>query len=124
MSPRSSQNAKRPSRRKAGRRAAPKAKRRSTFRLTVEAQEMLVTYTRHWSNFEGWLDHFEFRSPHETPRRIPVSTTGYLSHFVPSEEVAQARTPQDYARAFVERTIGDTRSAMRSSSNERQLSLF
>ncbi len=66
-----------------------------TFRLTVEAQEMVVSYEPHWMADVG---HFEFRSPHEPPRRIPVSETGYRSHFAPMDEVEAAVSPEDYAR--------------------------
>lgn len=66
-----------------------------TFRLTVEAQQMVVSYEPDWMPDVG---HFEFRSPHEPPRRIPVSETGYRSHFAPMDEVEAAASPEDYAR--------------------------
>jgi len=47
-------------------------KRFITFILVVEAQEMIVTYQPNWMTDVG---HFEFRSPEEPPRRIPVSET-------------------------------------------------
>jgi hypothetical protein len=73
----------------------PVKRKRVTFRLTVEAQEMIVSYEPHWIQDVG---HFEFRSPHEPPRRIPVSETGYRSHFAPMDEVEASASPQDYAR--------------------------
>jgi hypothetical protein len=73
-----------------------KAKKRvTTFTLVVEAQEMIVTYQPNWMPDTG---HFEFRSPHEPARRIPVSETGYRSHFASMEDVEAASSPQDYAR--------------------------
>ena len=66
--------------------------------LTVEAQEMIVQYQADWMPDMG---HFEFSSPHEPPRRIPVSETGYRSHFAPMEDVVASSSPQDYARDFV-----------------------
>ena len=39
---------------------------------------MIVTYQPNWTTDVG---RFEFRSPDEPPRRIPVSETGYRSHF-------------------------------------------
>jgi hypothetical protein len=60
-----------PSRRKA-------KKRFVTFTLTVEAQEMIVQYQADWMPDMG---HFEFRSPHEPPRRIPLSETGYSERY-------------------------------------------
>jgi hypothetical protein len=76
-----------------------KAKRRIiTFTLVVEAQEMIVEYQPNWMTDVG---HFEFRSPHEPPRRIPISETGYRSHFASVEQVEAASGPQDYAREIV-----------------------
>jgi len=73
-----------------------KAKKRLiTFTLVIEAQEMIVDYQPNWMADTG---HFEFRSPDEPPRRIPVSETGYRSHFAPMDEVEAAASPQDYAR--------------------------
>ena len=80
-----------PSRRKA-------KKRPLTFTLVVEAQEMIVKYTPDWMVDMG---QFEFRSPHRPPRRIPVSETGYRSHFASMEDVEASSSPQDYARDFV-----------------------
>jgi hypothetical protein len=59
-----------------------------TFTLTIESQEMIVHY---WPN--------TFESPHEPRHRIPVSETGYRSHFAPSWEVAAAPSVEEYARA-------------------------
>jgi FAD/FMN-containing dehydrogenase len=41
---------------------------------------------------------FEFRSPHQPPRRIPVSATGYRSHFAPMSAVEAEPSRQEYAR--------------------------
>jgi hypothetical protein len=76
-----------------------KAKKRIiTFTLVVEAHEMIATYQPNWMIDLG---HFEFRSPHEPARRIPVSETGYRSHFASMEDVEVADSPQDYARDVV-----------------------
>ncbi len=56
---------------------------------------MIVSYQADWMPDVG---HFEFRSPHEPLKRIPVSETGYRSLFAPMEEVAAFDSPQDYAR--------------------------
>lgn len=80
-----------PSRRKA-------KKRVITFTLVIESQEMIVQYEPDWMPDMG---HFEFRSPHKPPRRIPVSETGYRSHFASMEDVEASSSPQDYARDFV-----------------------
>jgi hypothetical protein len=41
---------------------------------------------------------FEFRSPHQPPRRIPVSATGYRSHFAPMAAIEAEPSPEEYAR--------------------------
>jgi hypothetical protein len=65
-----------------------------TFTLVIEVQEMIVTYQPNWMTDVG---HFEFRSPLEPPRRIPISETGYRSHFASMADVEAASSPQDYA---------------------------
>lgn len=73
-------------------------KRDLTFTLTIEAQEMTVQY---WPNTfaSPVYVHFEFKSPQEPKRRIPVSETGYRSHFAPSWEVDAAPSVEEYASA-------------------------
>jgi len=80
-----------PSRRK----KATSAKAKRTFRLVIEAQEMVIDYKSYWMSDYG---QFEFRSPHKAARRIPVSETGYRSHFAPMAEVEASASPEDYAR--------------------------
>jgi len=69
-----------------------------TFTLTIEAQEIVVHY---WSQYFVTADYarFEFTSPHEPRRRIPVSETGYRSHFAPVWEIAEASSVEEYAYA-------------------------
>lgn len=88
-----------PRRRKAARPARRRLAKALNFRLTVEAQEMLVRFTPDNSGSAFAMGHFEFRSPRNPPRRIPVSETGYWSHFVPMEDIEVS--PQDYARELV-----------------------
>lgn len=75
-----------------------KAKGTVTFRLTVEWQEMIVTFEPDGGTDGFPMGQFTFRSPHEPPRRIPVSETGYFSHFAPMEEVSSYESPKAYAR--------------------------
>lgn len=81
---------------------------------------MLVDYQPHWM---GDLGHFEFRSPHNPPRRIPVSETGYRSHFGDMDEIEAADSPQDYARMVVLAQLRG-QSKARGGMAEDQLSLF
>lgn len=73
----------------------PVADGRITFTLVIDAQEMVVDYHPYWMSDYG---QFEFRSPHNPARRIPVSETGYRSHFAPMVDVEAVATPQEYAR--------------------------
>jgi hypothetical protein len=113
-----------PSRRKAGRRPAPKAKRKHSFRLTIEGQEMLVSYKPDYFGGEFAQGHFEFRSPHKPPRRIVVSETGYLSHFAPMAEVGSCGGPETFVREFVDAILNRTRKIKLGKQNNDQLSLF
>ncbi len=119
-----SRNSHRSPRRKAGRAVARKAKRKLSFSLVVEAQEMLVEYEPNWSDGEFPYGHFEFRSLHNPPRRIPVSETGYLSHFAPMHEVASFANPNEYASAFVRTVLDSARTRKATSTEPGQLSLF
>jgi hypothetical protein len=112
-------------RRKAGRAAAkkPAKPKKVHFPLVIDCQEMRVTYTPDWSDGEFAAGHFEFRSPHKPPRRIPVSETGYLSHFAAMTRIQEAETPEAYARSFTEATIG-LFGKRRKNDDRRQLSLF
>ena len=117
MSAKKKQQPKQASRRKAGSVAKPKATRTKTFRIEIEAQEMLVTYEPNW--LDGNDGHFEFKSPFDPPRRIVLSETGYHSHFAPMDAIGTFRSPEDYARAFVTSVLESRRKPMLG-----QLSLF
>jgi hypothetical protein len=97
--------------------ASPAKSGRKTFTITVEAQPMVVSYQPLKSGF----GHFEFRSPHEPPRRIPVSDTGYHSYFASMRIVKASRSPQDFAR---EVAFALLRSKQSRPEDPRQLSLF
>ena len=75
------------------------------FTLTVDAQEIRVHY---WPRYFITADYarFEFTSPHQPRRRIPVSETGYRSHFSPMHEVEPAPDVEEYARALVLALMG------------------
>jgi hypothetical protein len=109
-------------RHRAGRAAAPEKKGILVFSLVIEAQEMVVQYEPNWSEGEFACGHFEFRSPHEPPRRIPVSETGYRSHFASMEEIASFENPEAFAKAYVKAVLRSTRPRDPHASD--QLSLF
>lgn len=95
-----------------------------TFRLVIEAQAMSVTYRPYYLGGQDPYGHFEFRSPHKPPRRIPVSETGYRSHFAPMAEVEAAPSPEDYARAVALAIIGWEPTGETDEASDRQLALF
>ncbi len=98
---------KKPNRRTPRRKPQP---RKRKFTITVEAQPMIVTYTPNYMTGAYPCGHFEFASPFDPPRRIPVSTTGYWSHFGPMDEVEAASSVEDYARLLAADCIeGKTR---------------
>jgi hypothetical protein len=97
--------------------ARPAKAGRKTFTITVEAQPMVVSYQPLRSGY----GHFEFRSPHKPPRRIPVSETGYHSYFASIEDVKEARSPKDFAREFA---FAMLRSKQSRPEDPRQLALF
>jgi hypothetical protein len=100
------------------RKASPAKHRRMTFRIVVEAQPMAVSYRPHWM---GDMAMFEFRSPHRPLRRIPVSETGYRSHYAPMEEVEAAKSPQAFA---LEEARALLRSMYQRREDPKQLPLF
>jgi hypothetical protein len=67
---------------------------RITFNIVVDAQDIVVDYRPHWMPGIG---HFEFRSPHEPRRSIPISETGYRSYFAAMEEVELVADLADFA---------------------------
>jgi hypothetical protein len=85
--------------------AASKRPRPQRFKLIVEAQPMIVRFTPNYMTGGYPCGHFEFSSPHKPARRIPVSTTGYWSHFAPMDEVEEADSPEDYARLLAVQCI-------------------
>jgi len=76
-----------------------------TFTLTIESQDMVVHYRPRYLVTSDYA-HFEFTSPYQPPRRIPVSETGYRSHFSPMHEVEAAPSVEDYAHAVALAIMG------------------
>lgn len=101
-----------------------RAAKQRTFRLVIEAQEMSVTYKPYYLGGQDPYGHFEFRSPHEPPRRIPVSETGYRSHFAPMADIEAAPSPEDYARAVALAIIGREPAGQTDEEDGGQLALF
>ncbi len=95
---------------------------KAVFTLTIDAQEMDVRYVPYWTKGLAPYGHFEFRSPHEPRRRIPVSETGYRSYFAPMHEIEAAPSVEDYARMVALALIADESAPSRH--DDDQLDLF
>ena len=68
------------------------------FSLTIEGQQIDIAYTPNKYADHG---HFEFHSPHQPPRRILISETGYRSYFAPMWKVEEVGCPQACAEAII-----------------------
>ncbi|NEP10269.1 MAG: hypothetical protein F6K14_08625 [Symploca sp. SIO2C1] len=67
------------------------------FNIAVSGHAIQVEYT---PRKIGDSDHLAFRSPYNPPRPIPVSQTGYRSHFCTNQDIEAVGTPEDYAIAY------------------------
>lgn len=72
------------------------------FSIMVEGQQMLVRYCAYYFRYGDYaIGHLEFFSPHEPIRRIPISDTGYRSHFAEMVEIESFARVDEYAVAVV-----------------------
>ena len=94
----------------------------TVFTLTIDAQEMTVRYLPYWTKGLAPYGHFEFKSPSEPRRRIPVSETGYRSYFAPMHEIEDAPSVEEYARIVALAIIA--RQSGPAAEDADQLSLF
>jgi hypothetical protein len=67
------------------------------FTIIVDGIAVAVRYR---ANYFGEHADFEFTHPGEGQKPIPVSRTGYLSHFVHGSFVEAAGGPEHLAKAF------------------------
>jgi hypothetical protein len=94
-----------------------------TFTLTIEAQEILVRYRSRYFVAADYA-HFEFLSPHEPCRRIPVSETRYRSHFSPMHEIEAAPSVKEYAHMLMLALISVKSEQDKEDKENEQLDLF
>lgn len=85
-----------------------------------------ITYEPDWLNMgerypNGGHAHLEVRSPERTP--LPITETGYRSHFLNAEEVDQAGGPAAYVEAWLN-YMAQSREWQDYRDSSRQLSLF
>jgi hypothetical protein len=97
-----------------------------TFSLLIDGQEVRINYKPDYIHFPDLnlrVAHIEFLSPHEPSRRIPVSETGYRSHFAYMSQIEAAPSLEDYIRA-VAQAIMNTKGKRTNDNEDDQLSLF
>lgn len=90
----------------------------NTFSVMFEGQEILV---KHCQNYVAGLDHFAFHSPHHPRRPIPISSTGYRSHFVSTSEVNARESAKTCAYEILSALLQEL---SLSPANPDQLSMF
>ena len=69
----------------------------TVFTIESEGLPVRVRYRPGYLKAMG-LAHMEFTSTAQPPKPIPISATGYRSHFCAPEAVALIGTPEAYAR--------------------------
>ena len=69
------------------------------FTIDIEGMPIRVRYRPDYFASLG-VAHMELMSPQEPRRPIPISETGYRSHFCALEAVAQLGTAEAYAMAY------------------------
>lgn len=95
-----------------------------TFHVSIAGQEVVVQYRARYFVAADYA-HLAFRSPHYPPRRIPLSETGYWSHFVPMHELSAAPSVEEYAIAVARAVMGERLSLKETDREEAgQLALF
>lgn len=92
-----------------------------SFTLEIDGQPMTVRYCPH---YVAGIGHIEYHSPHAPRRPIPVSGTGYRSHFTPMPTIEAAPDVKAYARALALAIIGEQAQRRQATEAAGQLSLF
>lgn len=72
-----------------------------TFAIDWQGIALLVSYEVRWLNSEAAnIAHLQIESV--SRERLPITETGYRSHFVPANEIDQAGGPVAYAVAWLD----------------------
>lgn len=95
--------------------------RKSVEKFTWRGIEMSATHSRDWLSV-GW-SHLEMRviNPRGVP--VPITTTGYLSHFTEEDIVKAAGGPAAFFLAWLEREAG-SKAYRKALARWQQLDLF
>ncbi len=76
---------------------------------------------RHMRNWAAGFDHIEVISAERAP--LPITETGYKSHFIQNERIAEYGTSFDYALAWLD-DAAQSESWKLKEAQEKQLRLF
>lgn len=91
----------------------------TTHSLTWNGRGLTITHEPDW--LPGFRDHLEIRSDDGDP--LPITETGYRSHFLPSAELAHAGGPVAFVRAWLDRAATSP-SRQRAEEARKQFALF
>ncbi|MBT8167596.1 hypothetical protein [Falsiruegeria litorea] len=101
----------------------PAAKSKDGYDVTRVAWRGIGLEVRHcrtWSIAAG-IDHIEVVSDERAP--LPITETGYRSHFIMPEEIAEIGTPLEYVIAWLDYEA-QSKSWIAQEAAARQLNLF
>ena len=100
----------------------PKTKPKKTIeKFTWRSVKMTATHTPNYLS-DGW-SHIELRVVTKDAPPIPITTTGYLSHFLDEEELKAAGGPAAFFLAWIERE-SNSKPYKRATQKWQQLELF
>lgn len=94
---------------------------RSTFRLVWRGVICRVTHERNYIS-KGW-SHLELRVVSPNGRPLPITDTGYRSHFLDEDDLYAAGGPVSFFRAWLDREANG-KAYLKSLAKWRQLDLF
>lgn len=102
-----------------------KPKKRGVVEKTLQWRDvsLAVTYKRNWMGMKDTIAHLEIRVVKPIRAVIPVTDTGYRSHFISSVYVEAAGGPLEYVRAWLD-TEAASPAWKRRDLASRQLTLF
>lgn len=93
-----------------------------TFETVWRGISLNIRYESRWLDSEATnVAHLQIESV--TRERLPITETGYRSHFLSAEEVDEAGGPVAYATAWLD-DMARSREWKRYAETSRQLSLF
>ena len=98
----------------------PTPKQYEDFNAAWRGIELTIRHCANWCTMVG-MDHIEVISAERLP--LPITETGYKSHFVPPEQIAEIGTPVEYVMAWLDHA-GDSAEWKKVEFEARQLSLF